>query len=202
LLCAPERERTMLCAVRTYMAYMSLLVAVATAAGSPPTYRWVDADGVHYSDQPHPGAQQITLAQTQTYSSTQADSSSASSNSAARPSRPARESREGGDFRYDSCAVIQPAQDQMLIDVDSANIAVQVQPPKRSSDRVVLSLDGQSIEPKSDDQQEFLVSPIDRGTHTVAAAVRSTDGKTLCQSAALTFHVRQPTVRKPATLPH
>jgi hypothetical protein len=179
------------------MAFLSLLVAVAAAAGPPPTYRWVDTDGVHYSDQPHPGAEQITLSQTQTYSSAQADVGSAASSSSARATR---DSREDGEFRYDSCAVIQPAQDQMLIDVDSANIAVHVQPAKRSGDRVVLSMDGKSIEPQSNDQVEFLISPIDRGTHTVAATVRGSDGKNLCQSPALTFHVRQPSVRKPASM--
>ena len=89
----------------------------------------------------------------------------------------------------------------MLIDVPSANVAVQVTPAKRSTDRVVLSMDGQSIEPKSNDQMEFVITPIDRGTHTVAASVRSADGKTLCQSSALTFHVRQPSVFKPANMP-
>jgi hypothetical protein len=188
----------MLCAVRTCMAFLSLLVAVATAAGGTITYRWVDVDGVHYSDQPHPGAEKITLSQTQTYTSGQPDSSSASASPAPRP---ARESKDGGEFHYDTCAVIQPAQDQMLIDVDSANVAVSVQPAKRSGDRVVLSMDGQAIEPKSNDQVEFVIAPIERGTHTVAATVRSSDGRNLCQSPALTFHVRQPSVRKPATMP-
>jgi Domain of unknown function (DUF4124) len=189
----------MLCAVRTFMAFLSLLVAVAAAAGGTATYRWVDVDGVHYSDQPHPGAEQITLSTTQTYSSAQANSSSAAGNSA---TRSARDSQEGGDFHYDTCAVIQPAQDQMLIDVASANIAVRVQPAKRNSDRVVLSVDGQAIEPKSNDQMEFVIAPIERGTHTVAATVRGSDGKSLCQSPALTFHVRQPSVNKPVTMPH
>jgi len=187
----------MLCAVRIYTAFLSLSLAVAAAAGAPPTYRWVDVDGVHYSDQPHPGAERITLTETQTYSSAQADPASASGIA---PARAAREPREGGEFRYDTCAVIQPAQDQMLIDVESANVAVNVQPPKRSTDRVVLSMDGQSIEPKSNDQVEFLISPIDRGTHTVAATVRGSDGRTLCQSASLTFHVRQPSVYSPANM--
>lgn len=187
----------MLCAVRTCMGLLSLVVALASLAGGSPTYRWVDLDGVHYSDQPHPGAEQITLSQTQTYSSAQASSSAPAASS----SHPAREAREGGEFRYDSCAIIQPAQDQVLIDVESANIAVHVQPDKRSTDRVVLSMDGQSIEPKSNDQVEFVISPIDRGTHTISASVRSSDGRSLCQSAALTFHVRQPSVRRPATMP-
>jgi hypothetical protein len=175
-----------------------LLAAATAAAGPPPTFRWVDADGVHYSDQPHPGAEQITLSQSQTYSSSQADTSSASAASAASAPRAARESRDTGEFRYDSCAVIQPAQDQMLIDIESANVAVRVQPAKRNGDRVVLTMDGQTIEPKTDDQVEFLISPIDRGTHTVAATVRSAEGKSLCQSLPLTFHVRQPGVNKPA----
>ena len=189
----------MLCAVRTWMAFLSLLVAVAAAAGGTVTYRWVDTDGVHYSDQPHPGAEQITLSQTQTYSSAQSNPSARTVNTA---TRQAHDSRDNAEFRYTGCAVIQPAQDQVLIDVESANIAVNVQPAKRSSDRVVLSIDGRPIEPKSNDQVEFVISPIDRGTHTVAATVRDGDGKNLCQSAALTFHVRQPSVRKPVVMPH
>ena len=185
----------MLCAVRTLLACLSLLAA-ATAAGGTATYRWVDADGVHYSDQPHPGAQQITLSQSQTYSGGHGDSSAVTA------THQARDSRDTGEFHYDSCAVIQPAQDQMLIDVESANITVQVQPAKRSSDRVVLSLDGRAIEPQSNDQVEFVITPIDRGTHTVAATVRGSDGKNLCQSSALSFHVRQPSVKRLVPTPH
>ncbi len=75
----------MLCAVRTCTAFLGFLLAAATVAGGPPpTYRWVDADGVHYSDQPHPGAEQITLSQTQTYSSAQADTGSAQPGTARR----------------------------------------------------------------------------------------------------------------------
>ena len=183
----------MLCAVRTRMAFLGLVVVAAAAAGGTATYRWVDADGIHYSDQPHPGAEQITLSLTQTYSNSHADSSAATTTTA---TRQARDSRDAADFRYDTCAVIQPAQDQVLIDVASANIAVQVQPAKRSGDRVVLSFDGRAIEPQNNDQVEFVIAPIDRGTHTVAATVRGADGKNLCQSAALSFHVRQPSVNK------
>jgi hypothetical protein len=186
----------MLCAVRISTAFLGLLALVATALAGTVTYRWVDADGVHYSDQPHPGAEQITLSPSQTYSSAQADVSGGAA------SRAARDSREAGEFRYDSCAVTQPAQDQVLIDVQSASIAVHVQPPKRSGDRVVLSMDGQAIEPGNDDQVEFVISPIERGTHTVAATVRGADGRNLCQSSALTFHVRQPTAKKPPAVIH
>src|SRR5579862_9963915 len=137
----------MLCAVRTRMAMLSLLVAVAATAG-PLTYRWVDADGVHYSDQPRPGAEQITLAQPQTYSSGDAAVRSA-------PTHSARESSDTAEFRYASCSVIQPAQDQVLIDVSSATVAVQVDPAKRSTDRVILTMDGTAIEPQNNGQMEL-----------------------------------------------
>jgi hypothetical protein len=188
----------MLCAVRTYMALLSLLVTVAATAGGPLTYRWVDADGVHYSDQPHPGAEQITLAEPQTYSGGHYEVSSGTSS----VTHAAREPKDSGEFRYSSCAVIQPAQDQVLIDVASATVAVQVEPAKRGSDRVVLTMDGTAIEPQNNGQMEFVISPVDRGTHIVAATVRDAAGNTVCQSAALTFHVRQPTVRRPVVTPH
>ena len=186
----------MLCPVHTRLTFLFLAAAAATAVGGTITYRWVDTDGVHYSDQPHPGAEQITLSRSQTYSNDPSEPSAAASG------RPARAARDNAEFRYDSCAVMQPAQDQVLINVESVTIAVQPQPPKRSADRVVLSLDGRAIEPESNEQQEFRIAPIERGTHTVAATVRGADGTNLCQSAALSFHVRQPTVGKPKVQPH
>jgi hypothetical protein len=181
----------MLCLVYTRVVFLFMLAASAAyAAGGTTTYRWVDADGIHYSDQPHPGAEQITLGRAPVRSRGQDESSPSVS------PRPARAASDSGDFRYDSCTVIQPAQDQVLVNVRAVTIAVQANPPKRSDDRVVLSLDGRAIEPDSNDQQEFTITPIDRGTHTVSAAVRDAGGRNLCQSAALSFHVRQPTLGK------
>jgi len=67
----------------------------------------------------------------------------------------------------------------------------------------VLSLDGRAIEPASNDQQDYTIDPISRGTHTVSASVRGADGRSLCQSAALSFHIRQPALgNRPQLLPH
>ena len=186
----------MLCPVYTRVALMFMVAATAAyAAGGTTTYRWVDADGIHYSDQPHPGAEQITLTRAPAYSSGQNQPSPASA-------RPARAASDPAEFSYDSCAVIQPAQDQVLVNVRSVTISVQANPPKRSSDRVVLSLDGRSIEPESNDQQEFSFTAIDRGTHTISASIRGADGTSLCQTAALSFHVRQPALGRPQVTPH
>ena len=172
---------------------LAVTAAVAVTAGATVTYRWTDTDGVHYSDQQHPGAEKIILGQSQTYSSADAQQLPAVASGSTRKARKA----DNGEFRYDGCAVVQPAQDQVLIDVESVTVGVQPRPAKRSSDRVVLSFDGRAIEPASSEQQEFQISPIERGTHTVAATIRDAEGKNLCQSAALSFHVRQPSVLAP-----
>lgn len=176
--------------MRTLLTLLSLLL-VATVAAAGATYRWVDTDGVHYSDQPHAGAEKIFIGQTQTYSSTPAQASEPPT------SRRPRKASEVGEYRYDSCPVTQPAQDQVLVEVESVTIAVQVRPAKRSGDRVVLSFDGRPMEPQSPDQTEFHITPIERGTHTVAATVVDASSKNLCQSSAVTFHVRQPSVLAP-----
>ena len=167
-------------------------MVASVAAGATVTYRWTDADGVHYSDQPHAGADKIILGTPQTYSSADADTSAAGN---AAPRRPPR--NPDGGFHYDSCSVVQPAQDQVLIDVESVTVAVQPRPAKRGTDRIELSFDGQAIAAASPDQQEFKISPIDRGTHTVAATIRDAEGKSVCQSTAVSFHVRQPSVLAP-----
>ena len=185
--------------MRTSTALFVLLTAAGfaavAAAGVTVTYRWVDADGVHYSDQPHQGAEKVLLGLPQTYSSADADGAApASAQSGTRKGRSARTSEE---FSYDSCAVVQPAQDQVLINVDSVTVAVELRPAKRSSDRVVLSFDGNAIEPASPAQLEFKFTPIERGTHSAAAVVRDSAGKTLCKSSAVSFEVRQPSALAP-----
>lgn len=165
------------------------LILCLAAAGAPAatTYRWVDADGVHYSDQPHVGADKVSLGQAQTYS--------------AAPQAPAPVSaprtRET-PFSYSSCAVVQPADDQVLFESEAVTVAVQTVPAKRAGDHVTVSFDGSSLEPASPDQLSFRISPIERGTHTLTAMVSGPAGRVLCQSAPVTFHVRQPSVVAPA----
>ena len=148
-------------------------MCVAASAAAAPTYRWIDADGLHYSDQPHPGAEIVALGETQTYSATPATPGPAVAAVSERKPKGSRPS----EFRYASCAIVQPA--------------------KRSSDKLLLSFDGQPIEPASPDQSEFKIAPIDRGTHFAVAIVRDNTGRDLCQSAPVSFHVRQPSALAP-----
>ncbi|HEX9473189.1 MAG TPA: DUF4124 domain-containing protein [Steroidobacteraceae bacterium] len=166
------------------------LVCVAAIAAAAPTYRWIDADGLHYSDQPHPGAEIVTLGETQTYSATPAPAVAA-------PSERKPKGTRTNEFRYASCAIVQPAADQVLVNVEAVTVAVALQPAKRGSDKLVLSFDGQPIEPARPEQSEFQITPIERGTHFAVAIVRDNTGRDLCQSAPVSFHVRQPSVLAP-----
>ena len=188
LCCPPVRTQ-----ITTAAALSLLLMAGLALAG--PTYRWVDADGVHYSDQPHVGAEKIFLGQTQTYSSS--DNPVSSANPTTSSGRKTRGSRDDAEFHYDSCAVVQPTQEQVFVEVESVTVAVQVRPAKRSSDRVVLVVDGVKMDPRTPDQTEFHLTPIERGTHTVVATIRDSGGKDLCQSTSVSFSVRQPSVLAP-----
>jgi len=157
--------------------------AGATLAAT--TYRWVDADGVHLSDQPHPGAEKITLSQPQTYSSV-APTSAPAPGLRAVPSVPAT---QRGPFRYESCTIVQPANDEVLLDPEAVMVRAQVVPSVRQGDLVTMSLDGAAIQGQG--QLEARIQPAERGTHTASVTVRDRDGKTVCQSPGAIFHVRQ-----------
>lgn len=158
-------------------------VAVATKA-----YRWKDADGVvHIQDQPHEGAEVIELGTVQTYRSPPVPDT---------PSAPAQNPRTA-QAGYQQCVIASPADDETLFETESITVNVTVQPALSGQDQVWLSYDGQAIAPQSPGSTSFVISPVDRGTHTVVASVRSASGASLCQGTPISFHVRQPSALSP-----
>src|SRR5450755_41738 len=91
------------------------------------TYRWVDAQGVvHYSDTPHPGAQEIQLTGAQTYHGTPAAETAA-------PAPPA--SAKAGAVAYQSCAITQPSPEASLYAPETVDISVRSSPGLREGDQ-------------------------------------------------------------------
>ena len=175
---------------------IGLFVVAAAATAATTTYRWVDADGVtHYSDQPHAGADKITLAQPQTYSSPTPSTTGQSAQRAA--PNTGRNTPVTNSSRYDSCSIVQPADDEVLFD-PAVTVRGQLTPPARTGDRIVLMFDGASMEAPSPGQLEFRIEPVERGTHTVALQVRDDAGRAVCQSAPVSFHLRQASELAPA----
>lgn len=178
--------------MRTPALLLVLLAAAATVATAATTYRWVDEQGVtHYSDQPHPGADKIQLAQPQTYSAPQASAQPGGSRAAQPGAGPADRS-----FQYSRCAIVQPADDEVLLE-QAVTVRGELSPPVRPGDHVYLVFDTATMEAPSPGQLEFHIEPVERGTHSVSLQVRDGSGRAVCQSQPVSFHRREPSALAP-----
>lgn len=172
---------------------MSLAGALllSTPLWATTVYKWVDENGVvHYSDQPHTDAQKIHVQAAQTYKS---------SDSAAAPGgTPAPAAANAPQELYQGCLIAQPVNDQTLANVDSLTIIVRTDPSLRLGDHVFLLLDGLALNNGAATGTQFVLTPVDRGTHTLQAVVRDSGGGLMCQTPAVTFNVHQSSVLGPA----
>lgn len=164
----------------------TLMSIACTAALCATVYKWVDENGVtHYSDQPHENAQKVELKAPQTYAAPKI--------SAPEPVRPPPKKEPV----YRSCTISEPADDQMFMNASTVTAGVRVEPAVRPGDQVVVTLDGQRLPGVPAEGGQFTISPIDRGTHSIQLVVQDVQGKIMCQSPAVTFHVHQPSVLSP-----
>jgi hypothetical protein len=169
------------------VACLCLLSPGALADNGRPTtvYRWVDAQGVvHYSDQPHPNAQKLEIRGAQTFSALPAPQPS---------SQPAPEETQPSGPAYQSCAITQPSDQQMLMNVYQATAVVQTSPPLRQGDQVRLFVDGKQIAGSG----TSFTFPVFRGQHSVQAVIEDGTGQIVCETSSVTFFVHQPSVQNP-----
>ena len=168
------------------LAALGLLASVALAdnAGRTTVYRWVDAQGVvHYSDQPHPNAQKLEIRGAQTFATLPAPQAAA----APQETEPATASP------YDSCAITQPADQQMLMNVYQATAQVQTSPALRQGDEIRLFVDGKQIAGSG----SSFTFPVYRGQHSVQAVIQDSTGQIVCETTSVTFFVHQPSIQNP-----
>jgi hypothetical protein len=177
---------------RTFFTLISIGCSFAAAAALAGTvYKWVDENGVvHYSDQPHPNAQKITLQEVQTYRE-----SGMTSAAPAAPPPPAPVSATSSGYR--GCAVVEPQPDQSFANLDSLTVVVQTDPALHPGDQIFVTYDGQPLNGNAATGGRFTISPVDRGTHTLEAVVRDSSGTVLCLAPGITFNVHQPSVQSP-----
>lgn len=170
------------------LASVGLLCATAHAdnGGTTTVYRWVDPQGVvHYSDQPHPNAEKLEVRGAQTFSALPSLQRSPSA------SEPA-ESEHAGPA-YESCAITQPADQQMLMNTYHTTAVVQATPELRPGDQVHLFVDGKQI-PGGGLSFTF---PVARGQHSVQAVIEDNTGQIVCETGSVTFFVHQPSIQNP-----
>jgi hypothetical protein len=167
---------------------LGLLCAAALAdnGGKTTVYKWVDAQGVvHYSDQPHPHAQKLEISGAQTFSAPPVPASSYT------PS-PEEQTQPAGPA-YQSCAITQPTDQQMLMNVYKATAVVQTSPPLRPGDEVRLFVDGKQITGAG----MSFTFPVFRGQHSVEAVIQDGTGQIVCETSTITFYVHQPSIQNP-----
>jgi len=168
----------------------TLLSLVCSAALAATVYKWVDENGVvHYSDQPHPNAEKLQVHAAQSYKPSALDTAPAGGGgSGASPAAPAP---------YRGCAIVQPQDGQAFANIDSLTVVVQTDPQLHQGDKVFVTVDGQALNGGNPTGSQFVISPIDRGTHTAQALVKDAGGGVQCQTPPVTFHVQQNSILNP-----
>ena len=153
-------------------------------------YKWVDAQGVtHFSDQPHPQAEQIDVQPKNLVSTPEGAADSASSTTPREPA-PAEQG-----YR---CDLIRPEQDEVFLNTSTITARVQIEPELAGGDQIAIAIDGKRVQNQPTRGTEFAIPNMERGTHTLVIAVYDPTGKEQrCATSPVTFHVRQPSVQAP-----
>jgi hypothetical protein len=170
-----------------------LLMLSAFAAGAVELYKWVDKDGVHYSDQPAPGAEKIEVQGVPKLGTTPVTE--------AVPTPAAA----GDEFAgYEEFAVAEPANNSIVRDNSGAGevaVTVSLTPALRVDlgHTVRVSIAGQT---QGGAATQFSFAGIDRGTYSVSAAVIDQNGSTL-RTTTSTFTLQRTSIlqKKPNPTP-
>jgi hypothetical protein len=155
-----------------------MLVASASA-WSATVYKWVDDQGVtHFSDQPNPRAEKLTIAGAQSYGAQAAAVAAPPTAAAARPAAPP------------VCLIDTPASGQVFLDAFSISGHVTLARVGDGS-QSTLRLDGEDISALLGPSGSFSVSQVGRGDHTLTLQVTDARGEVTCEASAVTFSLRQ-----------
>jgi hypothetical protein len=167
-----------------------LLLMVSAGAVAAEVWRWVDENGVtHFSDRPHPGAEQVELAPAQTFTAP------------ALPPRRQPAPREAAESAspYSRVAIISPAAGEMFWNIGGQlTVQLGLEPQLISGHELRMFLDGNRVEGVPQGPVQFTIGEVWRGEHTLRAAIFDSGGRELASSEAITFYVQQTSIQNPA----
>ncbi len=152
-------------------------------------YKWVGPDGkVTYSDRPQPGAQEMKLPKEPPPPPEVKPAPSAAA--------PAPEAMPGekpaAEFKgYSKMAIVKPKNDE-AVRSNNGNLDVEISlepvfDPKLGH-TFVVSMDGMPFG-AAQAQPAFVLSNIDRGTHSLRVEVKDAQGKTVGDTGSIVFHI-------------
>ncbi|MDZ7736624.1 MAG: hypothetical protein U5P41_11375 [Gammaproteobacteria bacterium] len=98
--------------------------------------------------------------------------------------------------RYDSIAIVSPEDDTAIRENSGqVSVSVSVQPALSEAHQIVLYMDG--TEAARSRSPIFQFSNVDRGTHTLAAAIVGSDGNEIIRSDSISFTLHRHSVQNP-----
>jgi hypothetical protein len=156
-------------------------------------WKWVDEKGTtHYSDQPVAGATKIEVRTGNVVDTSGSFSGAAASDT---PQQPAV-------TNYRNFEIWRPEPDQTFSNTGGQiNVEVRIDPGVQPMHQLSLYLDGKLVTGYPRDALSYSLSDVSRGTHQVTAAVADRNGKTIQETKAVVFHVRQESIANPPTGP-
>lgn len=154
---------------------------------SAQVYRWVDSNGnVHFSDQAAPGAQQIVVPPVSTISLPPA-----SENAESEPVTAPADEHPG----YSNLHITFPDPDSAFHSGNGTfTVTTAIEPPLAPIDELRLVYDGQVY--AEGQSGNFLMSNIDRGTHTLQLQVVR-NGTVIQSTAPMSFTIHRPSLQNP-----
>ena len=116
-----------------YIPVLLLLIAMPVLAAT--VWKWRDANGVvHYSDQPVPGAEQVSGLNSNSYTSTPVNKSTSSS-----------ASTSAASTSYTNVEIWNPSQEMTLANTSQVSVGVRVEPALAKDHRLALYMDGKLV---------------------------------------------------------
>lgn len=172
------------------IAASALLFLLTTLSAMAAVYKWTDTNGlVHFSDEPHPGAERLNVGQPPVYSpppvNLQAGQKAASTVTG-----------------YTDFGIVQP-QSEATVRNNPGTVTVRfrIEPELRQGDHIRVLLDGQPVDTGPLTATSVELHRVYRGTHTLSAVIADKAGEVLARAGPVTFYMHRPSVNIPANKP-
>lgn len=162
---------------------LCLMLAAGGVAQAQKIYKWTLPNGdVVYSDKPPPAdqAEEVKLEPLQTFS--------------VPPAPPLEDTSAAKDKEkpagYEQFKVTSPDNDATIRDNNgNVSVSLSLTPGLQSGHSIEVFMDGRAI--GSGKSTSLTLTDVDRGTHTVQAAIKDSEGKEITRSNSVVFHLRR-----------
>lgn len=172
------------------MKYGFLILMVFAQVLQADVYKTINADGeVVFSDQPSQGAERVKLPGLSTYKPPTVIT---------RTPRSAAATKDDGG-QYSSLTVSSPEDEATIWDNEGIiSLSLKIEPGLQTAKghRIQYFLDGKP-DGEAKTSLTYTYRDVDRGTHTVSAAVVDVQGKALISSSPVTVHVHKASIQHP-----